>query len=351
MIHAVIMAGGKGTRLWPQSRENMPKQLWEFFHQKSLLQDTVERIAPLIPPERVFVVTGENIYQQICDQLSHVPTSNILLEPVGRNTAPCVGLAAVYINDPDACMLVLPSDHVIGERPEFMRLLQLAVEVASEGEHLVTFGIHPTAPETGFGYIQRGALYRDGVYAVRRFTEKPDSETANMFLQSGEYSWNSGMFIWKVSTLLKAIERFLPELYQGLMRIKSVIGTLDEQRVVAEVFSGLPSVSIDYGIMEKAESTFVIPAAFAWNDVGSWAALPEVWDTNHDGNTLKGNVVALESHNNIAYTDDGLISLVGVQDLVVVKVQDSVLVCRRDYAQKVKEMVDELQRRGMTQYL
>ena len=351
MIHAVIMAGGKGTRLWPQSRENMPKQLWEFFHQKSLLQDTVERISPLIPPERVFVVTGENIYQQTCDQLAHVPTSNILLEPVGRNTAPCVGLAAIYINDPDACMLVLPSDHVIGERQEFIRLLKLAVDVASEGEHLVTFGIHPTAPETGFGYIQRGERYRDEVFAVRRFTEKPDSNTANAFLKSGEYSWNSGMFIWKVSTLLNAIKRFLPELHQGLMRIQSVIGTLDEQRVIAEVFSGLTPVSIDYGIMEKAESTFVIPADFAWNDVGSWAALPEVWDTNHEGNTLKGNVVALESRNNIAYADDGLISLVGVHDLVVVKVEERVLVCHRDYAQRVKEMVEELQRRGMTQYL
>ncbi len=351
MIHAVIMAGGKGTRLWPQSRENMPKQLWEFFHQKSLLQDTVERIAPLIPPERVLVVTGENIYQQICEQLSDVPTRNIVLEPVGRNTAPCVGLAALYIDDPDACMLVLPADHVIREREELTRLLNVAVEVASAGEHFVTFGIHPTAPETGFGYIQRGGQHRDGVYAVRRFTEKPDADTAQMFLESGEYYWNSGMFIWKVSTLLRAIERFLPELHQGLMRIKAAIGTSDERRMIADVFAELKPVSIDYGIMEKAESTFVIPATFAWNDVGSWAALPEVWDTNHEGNTLKGNVVALESRNNIAYADDGLISLVGVNDLVVVKVRETVLVCHRDYAQKVKEMVDELQRRGLTQYL
>ena len=351
MLYAVIMAGGKGTRLWPQSRENMPKQLWEFFHQKSLLQDTVERVAPLIPPERVLVVTGENIYQQICDQLSHVPTQNIILEPVGRNTAPCVGLAALYIPDPDACIAILPSDHVISHHSEFLRMLELAKQVATEGEHLVTFGIQPTSPETGFGYIQRGAVYREGVYAVQKFAEKPSLELAQQYLESGEYSWNSGMFVWKVSTLLRAIEQFLPDLHRGLMRIKSVIGTLDEQHVVEEVFADLKPVSIDYGIMEKAASTFVIPADFGWNDVGSWAALPEVWDTNHEGNTLKGHVVALESCNNIAYSDNGLISLIGVSDLVVVKVDDSVLVCRKDYAQRVKEVVDELQRRGMTQYL
>lgn len=351
MIHAVIMAGGRGTRLWPQSRENTPKQLWKFLDGVSLLQDTVQRITPMIATEHILILTIKNIYEQICGQLSQFPECNIILEPVGRNTAPCVGLAALYIDDPDACMVILASDHVIRDKEEFLRTLQVAINIASEGENLVTFGIKPMSPETGFGYIQRGEKVRDEVYKVQKFTEKPDVETAKYFVDSGEYYWNSGMFIWKVSTLMTMIERYLPDLYQGLMIIKSALGTAAEQQVIAEVFEKLEAVSIDYGIMEKAESTYVVPGDFGWNDLGSWAALPEVWGGNEEGNTIKGQVISFDSHGNIAYNDTGLTALIGVENLIVVKVGETILVCDKQQAQRVRDVVNELERQGMTEYL
>ena len=351
MIYAVIMAGGKGTRLWPQSRENMPKQLWKFSGQKSLLQTTIERVAPIIPAERALILTVGNIYQEICCQLPEIPPRNVVVEPVGRSTAPCVGLAALFIDDPDACMVILPSDHVISNTEEFLRKVRLAVDMAADGEHLVTFGIQPTGPETGFGYIQRGQQAREGVYDVRKFTEKPDLATARRFVDSGEYYWNSGMFIWKKSTLMTMIERYLPDLHKGLMTIQPAIGTPDEARIIAEVFEDLASVSIDYGIMEKAETTYVVPVDFGWNDVGSWAALPEVWGADDRDNTLKGKIMALESQRNIVYADHGLVSLIGVEDLIVVKVKDTVLVCHKEQAQQVKDMVELLEQKGMSEYL
>jgi len=351
MIWAVIMAGGKGTRLWPQSRECQPKQLWEIIDGKSMLQDTVARVSPVIDPAHILIITCEPLYQPILEQLPHLPTRNIILEPMGRSTAPCVGLAALYINDPEACMVILPSDHVVRDQEEFRRVLRQAVEVATEGDNLVTFGILPTAPETGFGYIQRGTELRPEVYKVRKFTEKPDYPTAQHFLASGEYYWNSGMFVWKVSTLITMIERYVPNLHQGLLRIKPTIGTPAEYQVITDVFETLQSISIDYGIMEKAETTYVIPGDFGWNDVGSWGSLPEVWGVNQEGNTSKGQVIALESSGNIVYHDHGLTALIGVQDLIVVTVGKTVLVCAKDQAQKVKDVVEQLEAQGMTEYL
>jgi mannose-1-phosphate guanylyltransferase len=345
------MAGGKGTRLWPQSRENLPKQLWEILDGKSLLQNTVERVASIIPPEQVLVITGEHLYQPICEQLPQVPPNNIIVEPMGRSTAPCVGLAALYINDPEAYMAILPSDHVIQKPNEFLRLLRVAVDVASRGENLVTFGIAPYAPETGFGYIQRGEKIDPEVYTVRKFTEKPDLQTAQYFVNSGEYYWNSGMFVWKVSTILTMIDRYMPGLSQGLLRIQPALHTADAQSVIAKVFEGLDSVSIDYGIMEKAERTFVVPGDFGWSDVGSWDALPDVWTTNQDRNTCRGQVMTLDSTGNIVYDDSGLTALIGVEQMIVVRVQNAVLVCRRDQAQRVKEIVDELEQKGLTDYM
>lgn len=351
MIHSVIMAGGRGTRLWPQSRKNTPKQLWEILEGTSMLQATVKRIESLVPPEQVFILTIESLSEQIARQLPQLPERNIIQEPVGRSTAPCVGLAALYINDPDACMLVLSSDHVIQDNEGFLQTLHIAIDMAQAGENLVTFGIKPSGPETGFGYIQRAEEVREQVYKVHQFTEKPDLETARHFVESGEYYWNSGMFVWKVSTLMTMIERYLPDLHQGLMKIKAAIGGPDEQQVIAEVFEGLDSVSIDYGIMEKARSSYVVPAAFDWNDVGTWAALSEVWDTNQDGNIVKGRSIALESHGNIVYNDSGLTALIGVENVIVVKVGDTVLVCDKDQAQKVKNIVDDLEKQGMAEYL
>lgn len=349
--YALIMAGGQGTRLWPQSRIQTPKQLWELVPGRSILQDTVNRLAPLIALDHVLVITGESLFPPICKQLPQVPVRNILREPVGRNTAPCVGLSALYIDDPEACMVVLPSDHVILNQPEFRRVLAVALHVAAAGENLVTFGIKPTRPETGFGYIQRGHTIQSEVYQVLKFTEKPDHDTAQEFVASGEYYWNSGMFVWKVKTLLTMIERYLPHLHRGLMRIKPAIGSPEETRIIAEVFSELQSISIDYGIMEKAETTYVVPGDFGWNDVGCWAALEEVWEANQDHNTCKGQVVALNSHRNIAYSSDGLIALIGVENLVVVRTAQAVLVCAKDQSQRVKDLVEKLGQEGLAEYL
>lgn len=351
MIYAVIMAGGQGTRLWPQSRERQPKQLWEILNGQSMLQDTVARVFPLIAPPQILVITGEALYRPIQAQLPQIPTRNIIVEPLGKSTAPCVGLAALYIDQPDACMVVLAADHVIRDKAEFQRILQLGVEVASQGENLVTFGIKPQGPETGFGYIRRGAAVQPEVYRVRQFAEKPDYPTAQSFIASGEYYWNSGMFVWKVSTLLTMLRRYLPKLYEGLMQIKAALGAPDEQRVIAEVFERIEAVSIDYGIMEKADATYMVPGDFGWNDVGSWAALPEVWGSDADGNTCQGQVVTIDSRGNIVYHPDGLTALIGVENLIVVKVQDVVLVCAKEQAQKVREIVNTLKAQGMKAYL
>ena len=351
MIYAVIMAGGKGVRLWPQSREHKPKQLWELLNGRSMLQDAVDRVVPLIEPQHVLVITGEPFYCQIRDQLSQIPSRHIILEPMGRSTAPCVGLAALYINDPDACMVVLPSDHVIRNNQEFQRALQIAVDMASQGENLVTFGIKPTRPDTGFGYIQRGEAVQPEVYKVLQFTEKPDLATAERFMVSGQYYWNSGMFVWKVSTLMTMIERYLPKLYQGLLTIRSAMGSLEEQDVITAVFNEFDPISIDYGIMENAENTYVVPGDFGWNDVGSWAALADVGEADQDGNSCRGQVVTLDSYGNIVYDSDGLTALIGVKDLIVVRVRDAVLVCPKDRAQQVRELVDKLETQGMTAYL
>jgi mannose-1-phosphate guanylyltransferase len=308
-------------------------------------------VFPVISPEHILVISGENLAQQIRAQLPQVPSQNIILEPLGRNTAPCIGLAALYIDDPEACMVILASDHVIQNPKEFRRILTIATEVASEGENLVTFGITPRSPETGFGYIYRGTEIRPEVYKVRKFTEKPDLATAKRFVSSGEYYWNSGMFVWKVSTIMTMIERYMPHLYQGLLTIQPALGTSEEQQVIAEVFEGLEAVSIDYGIMEKAEATYVVPGDFGWSDVGSWAALTDVWETDQEGNTAKGTMLTLDSHGNIVYNDTGLTALIGVENLVVVKVQDTILVCDKNQAQKVRTIVEELERRGMTEFL
>lgn len=351
MIHAVIMAGGKGTRLWPQSCEQTPKQLWKILDGKSMLQETVERVFPMITPEHILVITGDYLADSIREQLPQLPPQNVIVEPMGKNTAPCVGLAAVYIDDPDVCMVILPSDHIVKEKAEFQRVLALAVNVASEGENLVTFGIKPNRPETGFGYIRRGEQYQPDVYKVRQFTEKPNLERARQFLDSGEYYWNSGMFIWKVSTLMTMIERYLPDLYQGLLRIRAAKGTPEEIQTIIQVFDGLKPVSIDYGIMEKADATYVIPVDFGWNDVGSWAALPEIWGEDHSGNTSRGKVITIDSRRNVVYDDHGLTTLIGVENLLVVRVKDTVLVCAKDQAQRVKELVDILEAREMREYL
>jgi mannose-1-phosphate guanylyltransferase len=356
-MFAVIMAGGKGSRFWPRSREKMPKHLLDIQDERTIIRETVDRIRPLVPPERTLVVTGRSHAAELIRQLPEIPAENILIEPVGRNTAPCIGLAALHIlkRAPDAIMLVLPSDHRIGNGAEYRRVLEAAGKAAVEGKALLTIGIRPTGPETGYGYIEQGNLFStvDGreIRRVRAIREKPESEQARAFLKRGGFHWNSGMFIWKASTILNAIKQLLPELHDGLMQIREALGTEREEQVVGDIYAGLKAVSIDYGVMEKAEDVLVIPGDFGWSDLGSWDALWDVSGRDENGNAVRGGFIGIDTGDCLVHSPAKLVALVGVRDLLVVETDDALLICRRGRSQDVRKVVEILEKRGLKEYL
>ena len=356
-MFAVIMAGGKGSRFWPRSREKMPKHLLDIQGERTIIRETVDRIRPLVPPERTLIVTGRSHAAELIRQFPEIPAENIIIEPVGRNTAPCIGLAALHIlkRVPDAVMLVLPSDHRIGNENAFRRVLAAAGKVAAEGNSLVTIGIRPTGPETGYGYIEQGDLFATGkgekIYRVRSIREKPPLEQAREFLRQGGFSWNSGMFVWKASTILKAIDRFLPELHEGLLQIREALGTEREEEIVGEVYSAQKAVSIDYGVMEKAGNVLVVPGDFGWSDLGSWDALWEVSGKDENGNAVRGSFIGIDAGNSLVYSPGKLVALVGVRDLLVVETNDALLICRRGRSQDVRKVVEALENKGLKSYL
>ncbi len=356
-MFAVIMAGGKGARFWPRSREKMPKHLLDILGEQSIIRQTVDRIRPLVPPERTLIVTGRSHAAELIRQLPEIPPENILIEPVGRNTAPCIGLAAIHIlkRVPDDVMLVLPSDHRIGDEPRFRQVLRAAADAASRKNPLVTIGIRPTGPETGYGYIEQGALFatlqQEKIYRVRSIREKPPLEEARRFLEQGGFSWNSGMFAWKASTILTAIERFLPGLHQGLRQIREALGTVREGEVVGAIYAGLQAVSIDYGVMEKAKEVLIIPGDFGWSDLGSWDALWEVSAKDENGNAVRGEVIGIDAGDSLIHCPGKLVALVGVKDLLVVETNDALLICRRGRSQDVRKVVAAIEKKGSASYL
>ena len=356
-MFAVIMAGGKGSRFWPRSREKMPKHLLDIQGERTIIRETVDRIRPLVPPERTLIVTGRSHAAELIRQLPEIPAENILIEPVGRNTAPCIGLAALHILSRvrDEVMLVLPSDHRIGDEAAFRRILQAAAGEAIQGDPLVTIGIRPTGPETGYGYIEQGDLSStfgdDKIYRVRSIREKPAREQAEQFLAQGGFSWNSGMFVWKASTILGAIKRFLPELHEGLMQIREALGTEREEEIVGEVYLAQKGVSIDYGVMEKAENVLVVPGDFDWSDLGSWDALWEVSGKDGNGNVARGDFVGIDAGDCLIHSPGKLVALVGVRDLLVVETDDALLICRRGRSQDVRKVVEVLEKDGRKEYL
>jgi mannose-1-phosphate guanylyltransferase len=349
-MYAVIMAGGRGARFWPRSRETKPKHLLDIVSDKTIIRETVDRISPMIPPEKILIVTGQGHAQELIRQLPEIPQENIIIEPVGRNTAPCIGLAALHIKrkTPDAVMLILPSDHLIADENRFRKILCVAAVMARRGDYLVTVGIRPTGPETGYGYIEQGqeqaAIDGEKVYDVRSVREKPDLALAQALLDQGNFSWNSGMFIWKVSAILKALQQWLPDLYNGLLQIEAVLGSAREAAVVAEVYQQVRSVSIDYGVMEKARNTLVIPGDFGWSDVGSWDALWEVSPRDEQGNTVRGEAITIDSRNCLVHSPGKTVALVGVEDLIIVETADALLICKRGASQDVRKVVDRLER-------
>lgn len=357
-VTAVIMAGGKGERFWPKSRKNLPKQFLSLTPDgKTMIQHTVERISSLVNIQDVFVVTNKNYESLVLEQLQGIPKENILLEPMAKNTAPCIGLAAVHIKNKydDAVMLVLPSDHLIKYNEIFIDTLKDAIEVAREEENMVTIGITPSYPETGYGYIHFGRDHDDikqnSVYKVKKFVEKPNLETAKEYLASGKYLWNSGMFVWKTSTILNNFKKLLPSTYKGLCEIAAGIGMENEQQILEQEFGQLQAESIDYGIMEKADFIYTIPGSFGWDDVGSWLALERINTTNEHGNVVEGNVITINSKNSIIQGEDKLIATIGIEDLIIVDTKDAILICNKQNTQDVKKVIENLKICNRNEYL
>ena len=350
-LYALIMAGGIGTRLWPHSQPHHPKQFLQLTGgERTMLQETQNRLSPLISSERVLMATNREYTSIVTQQLPGVPVSNILGEPEGKGTAAAIGLAAVHLRrrDPSAIMAVVTADHAI-QRPDiFLRALTAASDIAGR-DWLVTLGIHPTYPETGYGYIQRGISLETiedfEVFQVARFAEKPNLATAEQFVQSKEYAWNSGMFVWKVEQILAEIERYMPDLYTGLQKIEQSIGTADAETVLAEVWPRLATQTIDYGIMEKAQHVAVLPVEIGWNDVGSWAAVYDVLEHDPDGNAIVGQHLAIDTHNTLVFSPQRLVATIGLEDLIVVDTEEIVLICPRSRAQEVKQLVAMMRHR------
>lgn len=357
-ITAVIMAGGKGERFWPRSRKSLPKQFLSLTDDgKTMIQLTVERLKNLVSIEDVYIVTNKDYKKLVLDQIKDIPEENILLEPKAKNTAPCIGLAAMHVKKKyeDAVMLVLPSDHLIKYNEIYIDTLKEAIEVAKEDDNLITIGITPSYPETGYGYINfgrdEGDIKRNNVYRVKMFVEKPDLDTAKEYLSSGRYLWNSGMFVWKASSILLNMRELLPQIYKGLEEIYNSIGTENESVVLEEEFNNFQSVSIDYGIMERANNIYTIPGSFGWDDVGSWLALERINKTNDDGNVIKGNVITINSKNSIIQAQDKLIATIGMKDLIVVDTDDALLIANKDSTQEVKKVIENLKICNRNQYL
>lgn len=358
MTSVVIMAGGKGERFWPKSRINLPKQFLSLTDDgKSMIQHTVERVKNLVDIENIYVVTNEMYKNLVSEHIPDIPEANIIIEPAAKNTAPCIGLAAVHIakKDINSKMIILPSDHLIKFNEIFIDTLKTALDVVEKDDNLATIGITPNYPETGYGYINftKGESFKDStnIYEVLRFVEKPNLEKAKEYLTSGQYLWNSGMFVWKASTILKNFKEYLPEIYEGLQKIGKSINTGKYEEVLKKEFLNLPSESIDYGIMEKAKNIYVIPGNFGWDDVGSWLSLERINKTNQDGNVITGNVISIKTKNTIIQGSDKLIATIGLEDIVVVDTDDVTLICHKNNTQEVKEVINNLKICNRNEYL
>ncbi len=352
-VKAVIMAGGVGSRFWPRSRERSPKQLLPMLGSDTMIQLTVQRLQPLIAPQDVIVITNAVTGAQVRQQLPAVPPENIIEEPIGRNTAPCVALAAQFVErtDPGSVMVVLPADHLIADVGRFHSALEAACDVADRQRALVTMGIVPTRPETGYGYIQVGqALERPeapAVHRVLRFAEKPDVETAKRFLASGDFLWNSGMFVWRADVILDAVRRHLRDMSDALAPLTHAFGTPGFAAQLDTVYRQIRGISIDYGVMEKADNVYVVEGDFGWNDVGSWDEVANIREHDEHGNALQGNVFVDGVRNSLVISEAPFTAAVGVDDLIIINTADALLVCRRGVSQDVKKVVDYLRRKHM----
>lgn len=361
----MILAGGAGVRFWPYSRELWPKQMLDLAGEDSLLRQTIRRLEDFIPPEKMVIVTTEKLAQDMKFHLDSLGPAakkiQFIKEPVGRNTAPAIGLAAVHLRrlHPESVMVVMPSDHAIPEKEKFLKDLRLAIEGARRSG-LVTFGIKPDRPATGYGYLRRKdstESFGKELFRVERFVEKPDFETAKKYLSEGNTFWNSGIFVWKTATILSEIERQLPSLYRTLREIEHLLFESDERNApnklnqLNKLYSGLDSVSIDYGVMEKCTDVWMVPAGFRWSDLGSWTALDDVMEKDEAGNIMRGNAVDIESQNSTILAGERIIATIGLKDMVVVDTPDATLVTSKGRDQEVREIVERLKSGGREEHL
>ncbi len=375
-VHAIILAGGSGVRFWPLSRETCPKQMLQIAGEDTLIRQTIKRIKGFVPPENIWIVTTADKGQDIKFHLeplgSLVKSIRFINEPLGKNTAPAIGLSALYLNrlSPESVMMVMPSDHAIPDEESFLDDLKLAIRGALSG-YLVTFGIKPIRPETGYGYIETNSSPGpvEGLFRIERFVEKPDLDTAKIYLSKGNYFWNSGIFVWKTSKILKEIETHLPFLYKSLKEMEPILfagdqpGQRDSSKLKAQsskenppdnlrdIYSRLESVSIDYGILERSRDILMVPAAFAWSDLGSWAALDEIIPRNSDGNIFRGNTIDVGSSDSIVFGGERLVTTIGLREMVVVDTPDATLVAPKTRSQDVRKIVEVLKQTGREEHL
>ncbi|GAB4290506.1 MAG: mannose-1-phosphate guanylyltransferase [Ignavibacteriaceae bacterium] len=353
-IYAVIMAGGIGSRFWPRSKEKTPKQLLNIFGNKTMIQETVERLEGLVEKDNIYIITNKIQKPEIINQLPDIRVSNIVEEPFGRNTAACIGLASVLIGSKssDAVMIVLPADHRIVEKDLFHNTVKNAVDFAYKSRGLVTIGIVPSRPETGYGYIQiNESPVEDGIYKVQTFAEKPDYSTAVRFLESGDFFWNSGMFIWRVDAILDEIKIHMPELSDGLDVLKKELYSTNFDEILIKVYGQLRKISIDYGIMEKSNKVYLTKGNFTWSDVGSWEEVYQLSEHDENGNAATGEVYTDRTTGSYIYSPDKFTAVIGLDDIIVINTDDALLVCRRDHSQDVKKVVDHLTLNKLNRYL
>ena len=353
-VYGVILAGGGGTRFWPLSRKDLPKQFLNLTGTDLMVNETIDRMSGVIDQGNIFIVTSKE-QAELTYQATEgrIEKDHILLEPAARNTAACIAYAAETIMKKygDGVMCILPSDHYIKDNDSFRKVMMQAIDTAKETDALITVGIHPTFAATGYGYIRYDKSFPGPVKEVAEFVEKPDIKTAKQYLQEECYLWNSGMFFWKVGVILKQFQTLLPDIYQKVEQIGDAINTPMEEAVLNEVYPVIPKISIDYGIMERADNVKVIAGEFGWNDVGSWDALQALYEEDANGNVIYGEQIHVDTHNCICYAKTKLIAALGVEDLIIVEADDAILVCHRDKAQEVRRVVEELKNKGKEHYL